>query len=86
MLRLLLEILIVFVYARMIFKFVAARGGSAWLWASLGAAGFFIVVLSICIAVKEYFLDWSPLAGFVWIILVGLVMRFRFRRAPRINP
>jgi hypothetical protein len=64
---LLLEILIVLFFAWSLFRPVATRGGSSWFWASLNLAGFFIVELSVCIAMKqspkEYFLNWFPMAG-----------------------
>jgi hypothetical protein len=87
---LLLEILMVLFFAWSLFRFVAGRGGSSWFWASLCLAGFLIVELSVCIAMKEspseYFLHWFPMAGIAWMILVRLAARFRFRRAASINP
>jgi hypothetical protein len=76
-------------FAWAIFRFVAARGGSSWLWASLSTVGFFIVDLSVCIAMKvspsEYFLHWFPGGGVAWMLVVGLAVKLRFRRTAKIN-
>jgi hypothetical protein len=86
----LLGIVMVLAFAWSTFKFVAVRGGSSWFWASLSVAGYLIVELTVCYAVKasprDYFFNWFPAGGIVWLLLVALVARFRFRGAMRINP
>jgi hypothetical protein len=85
----LLDILMALAFAWSIYKFVAVRGGASWFWASLGPAGFLIVELSVCYAMKvslsEYLHGWFPGAGVAWLMLVALAVRLRFRRTARIN-
>jgi hypothetical protein len=78
-----LQILMVFAFGWGVRKFVAARGGSSSFWTSLSVAGYVIVELGACYTLGEnpsdFFLNDFPMAGVVWLVLVGLAMRLRFR-------
>jgi hypothetical protein len=67
-----------------LFNYTSARGGWPWFWACLAAIGYAIAELSACYAFKaqpsEYFLTYFPGLGIIWLVLVGLVVRLRFRR------
>jgi hypothetical protein len=67
-----------------LFNHTSARGGSPWFWACLAAIGYAIAELSACYAFKakpsEYFLTYFPMLGVIWLALVGLLVRLRFRR------
>ena len=79
-----LQILMVLAFAWGVRKFVAARGGSSSFWTSLCVAGYVILELGVCYTVgaspRDFFLNWFPMAGVVWLVLVGLAVRLRFRR------
>jgi hypothetical protein len=88
--QLVFSILMLLIFTWGILKFVSVRGGSSWIWASLGAAGYLTVELSVCYwmneSPSEYFLNSFPMAGIAWMILFQLAMRFRFRRTAGTNP
>jgi hypothetical protein len=67
-----------------LFNYTSARGGSPWFWACLAAVGYAIAELCVCYALKvkpsEYFFTYFPNLGILWLGLVGLVVRLRFRR------
>lgn len=73
-----------------IFRFVAARGGSAWHWALISACGYLATELFAWydsnVGAKEYFLQWWP-AGTLWVLLFLIVLRIHFRgRAVQSSP
>jgi hypothetical protein len=65
-------------------NYTSVRGGSPWFWACLAAVGYAVTELCVCYAFNakpsEYFLTYFPGLGILWLGLVGLVVRLRFRR------
>jgi len=66
-----------------VFSYVSERSGLPWLWASLTAGGYVVIESAVCLWVNarpiEYFLNWFPTAGLLWLGLMGLLVRIRFR-------
>ena len=66
-----------------IFSYVAARGGSSWIWMLASVAGYLILEFGVCYWMKadpgDYFLHWFPMAGLIWLTLMSFASRFRFR-------
>jgi hypothetical protein len=86
---LLLSIVMVGYISWGLFNYTSVRGGSPWFWACLAAVGYVAAELCVCYALQakpsEYFLTYFPSLGILWLGLVGLMVRLRFRRRA-INP
>ena len=83
-----LEIILLVGLSISISSFVAGRGGSQWVWATMSVAGYLIIEFSVCHWMKadprDYFLHWFPTAGLIWLVLINYAARIRFRkRAPK---
>ena len=87
---LLLNIAMVALISWGLYSYAAARGGLPWFWAILSASGYVILEFSACYAFdekpSEYFFTAFPMAGLLWMILVSVAARIRFRgRAVRLT-
>ena len=64
-------------------SFVAARGGSRWIWMFASVVGYLILEFGVCYWMKadprDYFLHWFPMAGLIWLTLMSYASRIRFR-------